>query len=114
LARTRQEGRNAALLLHSRRGRGCDKRRAEKLEAQAGSHPWYDWTDFRDEAEWELLDELQQVASRLNMRAHRIERAQAFGDGTAIICTLESEPDMVVFKVGVRAVWSVGRSLYWA
>jgi hypothetical protein len=34
------------------------KRRAEKLEAQAGSHPWYDWMDFRDEAEWELLNAL--------------------------------------------------------
>jgi hypothetical protein len=81
------------------------KRRAEKLEAQAGGLPWYDWTDFRDDAERVLLDELEQVAVRLNMRAHRIERAPDSGSGTAIICFFESETDMVVFKVGASVVW---------
>jgi hypothetical protein len=80
------------------------KRRAEKLEAQAGGLPWYDWTDFRDDAERVLLDELEQGAVRLNMRAHRIEKASVFG-GTAIICSFESETEMVVFKVGASAVW---------
>ena len=81
------------------------KRRAERLEVQAGYLPWFDWTDFRDDAEAELLDELRETGVQLNLREHQIEKVRADGDGTWIRCSFVSETEMVVFKVAASAVW---------
>ena len=80
------------------------RRRAEHLEVQAGYLPWFDWTDFRDDAEAELLDELREVGVQLNFREYQIERAPADGD-TGIRCSFVSETEMVLFKVAASLVW---------
>jgi hypothetical protein len=65
----------------------------------------YDWTDFRDDAEAELLDELGGTGVQVNFRQHQIEEVQADGDGTGITCSFASEAEMVVFKGSASAVW---------
>jgi hypothetical protein len=75
------------------------KRRAERLEVQAGFLPWLDWTDFLDDAETELLEELRDYPKRLNMREHQIEEDRTFEtSGMRIICSFANETDMVVFR----------------
>jgi hypothetical protein len=78
------------------------KRRAEKLETQAGFLPWFDWLDFVDDAGAELLEELRGVAKRLNMREHEIERDRpSAADGMAVTCSFITETDMVVFRLAI-------------
>jgi hypothetical protein len=78
------------------------KRRAELLEAQAGFLPWFDWTDFVDKVQDELVGEFKCDARRLNLRAHRIEKDQsAPALEVRFICSFANEIDMVVFKVAV-------------
>jgi hypothetical protein len=82
------------------------RRRAECLEVQAGYLPWFDWTDFRDNAEAELVDDLREIGPQLNLRAHHIERVRPDdGNDTWIRCSFVSETEMVVFKVAASAVW---------
>ena len=81
------------------------RRRAERLEVQAGYLPWFDWTDFHDDAEAELLDELREVGVQLNLREHQIEKVQTDGNGTGIRCSFVSETEMVLFKVAASLVW---------
>jgi hypothetical protein len=78
------------------------KRRAERLEAQAGFLPWFDWLDFVDDAGAELLEELRGAAKRLNMREHEIERDRSSAaDGMAVTCSFINETDMVVFRLAI-------------
>ena len=81
------------------------RRRAERLEVQAGYLPWFDWTDFREAAEAELLDELQEIGVRVTFREHQIEKVAAERDGTGIRCSFVSETEMVVFKVAASHIW---------
>ena len=81
------------------------RRRAERLEVRAGYLPWFDWTDFRDDAEAELLNGLCETGVRMNFREHQIEKVQADGTSTGIRCSFVSETEMVVFKVGASLVW---------
>jgi hypothetical protein len=78
------------------------KRRAERLEAQAGFLPWLDWSDFLDQAETELLKELRRTAKRLNIRQHEIERdGSSAADGMAVKCSFINETDLVFFKLAI-------------
>ena len=78
------------------------KKRAERFEAQAGSLPWLDWLDFRDEAEAELLEEYRGEAKRLNMREHAIVRdCSHAADPMQVTCSFMSEVDMVVFRLAI-------------
>jgi hypothetical protein len=78
------------------------RRRAERLEAQAGYLPWHDWTDYVDQVRNELIEEFDAEAERLNMREHRIEKDQsASGHDARFICSFTSETDMVVLKTAI-------------
>jgi hypothetical protein len=71
--------------------------RAERLEVQAGNLPWFDWTDFREDAEAELLRGLRETGVRLNLREHQLDKIEvADGNGTWIRCSFVSETEMVV------------------
>jgi hypothetical protein len=78
------------------------KRRAERLEAEAGSLPWLDWTDFLDRAEIEILEDFRCVARRNNMREHKVERDWSkLTLGLPVTCSFINETDMVVFRTGI-------------
>ena len=78
------------------------RKRAERFEAEAGFLPWYDWTDFVDDAGAELLEELRSEAKRLDIREHEI-RLDGFAaaDGTRFTCSFINETDRMLFRLAV-------------
>ena len=78
------------------------RQRAERLEAEAGFLPWYDWSGFIDDAGAELLEELRREGKRLDIREHEI-KLDGFvaADGMQFTCSFISETDRVLFRLAV-------------